>query len=123
MSEQQQQGEDPAAADRTAAPNTTFLSKYLKGLDSGNKRAIARNAARGAQQVTAAQSSKHSRSKLQDQTYSNPLIVRHSMPMTTVHVAVSLGAACTHESMPATSLCGNKHKLYAVVHTVWSIII
>jgi hypothetical protein len=51
MSEQQQ-GEDSGATDRAAAPNTTFLSKYLKGLDSGNKRAIARNAARGAQQVS-----------------------------------------------------------------------
>jgi hypothetical protein len=50
MSEQQQ-GEDSGAADRAAAPNTIFLSKYLQGLDSGNKRAIARNAARGAQQV------------------------------------------------------------------------
>lgn len=53
MSEQQQ-GDDLAATDRAAAPNTTFLSKYLQGLDSGNKRAIARNAARGAQQVSPA---------------------------------------------------------------------
>ncbi|WIA37084.1 hypothetical protein OEZ86_014056 [Tetradesmus obliquus] len=53
MSEQQQ-GEDLAATDRAAAPNTTFLSKYLQGLDSGNKRAIARNAARGAQQAVGA---------------------------------------------------------------------
>lgn len=39
-----------ASADR-AAPNKQFLSNYLKGVESGNKRAIARNAARGAQQV------------------------------------------------------------------------
>lgn len=32
-------------------PNTGFLTNYLKGVESGNKRAIARNAARGAQKV------------------------------------------------------------------------
>jgi hypothetical protein len=32
-------------------PNTGFLTNYLKGVESTNKRVIARNAARGAQQV------------------------------------------------------------------------
>lgn len=39
------------AAQIGITPNTTFLTNYLKGVESGNKRAIARNAARGAQKV------------------------------------------------------------------------
>ena len=40
-------------------PNTGFLTNYLKGVESGNKRAIARNAARGAQKVCAPQQGHH----------------------------------------------------------------
>jgi len=39
------------AAHQGITPNTRFLTNYLKGVESGNKRAIARNAARGAQRV------------------------------------------------------------------------
>jgi len=41
-----------AAADRSTAPNTSFLTNYLKGVETGNARVIARNAARGAQAVS-----------------------------------------------------------------------
>lgn len=43
----------PSGDDRTA-PNTKFLSRYLEDVERGNKRVIARNAARAAQQAVGA---------------------------------------------------------------------
>jgi hypothetical protein len=39
------------AAKAGITPNHKFLTNYLQGVESGNARAIARNAARGAQKV------------------------------------------------------------------------
>jgi len=53
VDEQQESEASPSASDRKKA-NTRFLGRYLKGVEQGNKRAIARNAAKGAQQHLAA---------------------------------------------------------------------